>query len=361
MNYLDLFSGIGGFHLGLSQAGFEFEWTGYSEINTYAKKVYAKHFPQSQGVQGTQCQSLGDIRAIDPLSLPRIDIVSFGFPCQDISIAGKRRGLSASRSGLFFEAIRIIDATKPRLFIFENVKGLFSSNDGRDFQTVLQTIADVGYDGVWQLLNTAWFLPQNRERIYFVGFPRSQRPPQVFPLCERSFIPDGAAQEKSSGQSTLCSTIGTRYGALQCSGETYITKAAQSQGTQCQAAQRQDTPWKATQKLRQGYRVRSVYGLADTLQSNAGALGGKTGLYDVSPCLRSNHRNTADVHFILDPSKTPVNIRRLTPLECERLQGFPEGWTEGISDTQRYVCLGNAVSVPVVKAIGEKLKPSVMI
>ena len=175
-NYLDLFSGIGGFHKGLEEAGLKFGWTGHSEIDRHAKSIYQKHFPQSE--------DLGDVSNINVSDLPKVDLVTFGFPCQDLSIAGKREGLGASRSGLFHEAIRIIGAKRPSYFIFENVKGLFSSNGGKDFLSVLGAIADIGYDGQWQLLNTRWFLPQNRERIYFVGYPRGEGGRQIFPIEE---------------------------------------------------------------------------------------------------------------------------------------------------------------------------------
>ena len=151
MNLLDLFSGIGGFHLGLEQAGFKFDWVGFSDIDNYANKQYKRRFPDAE--------ELGDIKSIRPERLPDIDLVTFGFPCQDISIAGKRGGLQANRSSLFFEAMRIIGAKRPKNFIFENVKGLFSSNGGQDFDIILRTIANLGYDGGWQLLNTRWFLP----------------------------------------------------------------------------------------------------------------------------------------------------------------------------------------------------------
>ena len=170
MNYLDLFSGCGGFRLGLQEAGFTFKWEGHSEIDKYANQVYAKHFPESE--------ALGDIKLIRPEDLPGIDLITFGFPCQDLSIAGKRGGLEASRSGLFYEAMRIVRATKPDYFIFENVKGLFSSRGGLDWLNVLREVADAGYDGQWQLLNTRWFLPQNRERVYFVGYPRGRSKPR---------------------------------------------------------------------------------------------------------------------------------------------------------------------------------------
>ena len=178
INHLDLFSGAGGFSLALKNVIGEenIGWVGYSDIDKYANQTFKRRFPNAD--------ELGSITDIKSRDLPRIDLVTFGFPCQDLSIAGKRGGLQANRSGLFFEAMRIIGATKPKYIIFENVKGLFSSNKGQDFDIILRTIAEFGYDGQWQLLNTRWFLPQNRERVYFVGHIRGRSRPKVFPIRE---------------------------------------------------------------------------------------------------------------------------------------------------------------------------------
>ena len=271
VNILDLFSGIGGFALGLKQAKIKHDWLGYSDINEYSNKIYGRHF--------NGAEKLGDITAIQTHNLPRIDLVTFGFPCQDLSVANKgRKGLEGDRSSLFFEAIRIIRDKKPKYFIFENVKGTFNSNNGEDFKIILKSIADIGYDGQWQLLNTRWFLPQNRERIYFIGYPRGQCPPEIFPL--------GTDQEESDYRKT--------------------------QG-------------KTTTPVKQGW---------GNLQNDASYL-----IEDVKDYM----------------VKIKSDIRRFTPLECERLQGFPDNWTDCAPDTRRYQALGNAVSVPVVKAIGEKL------
>lgn len=188
INYLDLFSGVGGFTRGLLDAGFTFGWHGFSEIDKHAVKLYQGLYPDAE--------AMGDITKISTDELIRlsrriggIDIITFGFPCQDLSIAGSRKGLDGKRSGLFFEALRIIEAVRPDCFIFENVKGLFSSKGGADFKAVLQAVADLGlYDCQWQLLNTRWFLPQNRERIYFVGLLRGQQlfGRKIFPIGEKS-------------------------------------------------------------------------------------------------------------------------------------------------------------------------------
>jgi DNA (cytosine-5)-methyltransferase 1 len=302
MNYLDLFSGIGGFRLGLEQGGFKFGWTGHSEIDKYAKRAYENHF-ESEG--------LGDVRSIRPEQLPRINLITFGFPCQDLSVAGKRAGLDGERSGLFFEAMRIIEHTKPDIFIFENVKGLLSSNEGQDFKAVLQTIADLGlYECEWQLLNTRWFLPQNRERIYFIGHLRGRSRPKVFPIGESNSEYDKGLMN-----------IGKMWDSQ--SGKYY-----------------------------------NPDGICPTIER--GGIGNRSPMIQV---LRGNNKggNKGNICPSITGSNFEHNnfvsgIRRLTPTECARLQGFPDDWCEGLSDTQQYKCYGNTVSVPAVKAIGERIR-----
>lgn len=184
MRYMDLFSGIGGFALGLKQARIEFEEHWFSEIDKNAINIYKKHFPNAK--------ELGDVRAIRDFSGIKADIITFGFPCQDLSVAGKRRGLAGDRSGLFFEAMRIIRELKPQYFIFENVKGLLTNNGGADYVRCLREIADIGlYECEWQLVNTSWVLPQNRERVYFVGRLGGQSGAKIFPLFSGGETADG--------------------------------------------------------------------------------------------------------------------------------------------------------------------------
>jgi DNA-cytosine methyltransferase len=174
--YLDLFSGIGGFAKGFDMAGFTFDKHYFSEIDKNAIANYKYNFKNAEYA--------GDIRTIFTGTITdRPNLITFGFPCQDLSVAGKGKGLSGARSGLFYEAVRLIEEFKPDVFIFENVKGLLSSNKGKDFELVLRTIADIGlYECEWQLLNTAWLLPQNRERVYFVGHRKTQSIPRIFPI-----------------------------------------------------------------------------------------------------------------------------------------------------------------------------------
>lgn len=319
MNYLDLFSGIGGFHEGLNQAGFKFNWAGHSEIDKYAKSIYQKHFPESE--------DLGDVSNINVSELPKINLITFGFPCQDLSIAGKRGGLKASRSGLFYKATEIIRFTKPDYFIFENVKGLFSSNGGLDWLNVLREIADIGYDGQWQLLNTRWFLPQNRERVYFVGYPRERGGKQIFPLGEEF---ENVRGERRGFKDGLWSqAIDSNY-----------YKGPDGKRTMIQIVQKG-----------RGFNKGGEKDICPTITTSSFEHNNH-----VSRCIRSGGRKSPHgSKQNWDSYETESGIRRLTPTECERLQGFPDGWTEGVSDTQRYKCLGNAVSVPVVKAVGERI------
>ena len=338
MNLLDLFSGIGGFHLGLEQSGFEFDWIGYSEINKYANELYKRRFPDAE--------QLGDIKSIRSKDLPEIDIVTFGFPCQDLSIAGKRGGLQANRSSLFFEAMRIVGAKKPKYFIFENVKGLFSSNEGQDFDLILRTVADIGYDGQWQLLNTRWYLPQNRERLFFVGHIRGESRPKVFPIGEDEGI--FSKEYNRRIKKPLPSITATEYkGASKQRPQNLIADYRKDEGLY----------QVKTHNLQQRNPNRP-----SKLKGQPGGSGLLSKEDGTSYCLESHNLQAVEVKPVLTPEKQDQhgdmegsNIRRLTPKEAERLQGFPDGWTEGQSDTQRYKQLGNAVSVPVVKAIGDKL------
>lgn len=339
MRLLDLFSGIGGFARGIEQAGIKIEEHYYSEIDKYAEAIYRRHYPRAQ--------PLGAVADVRGDKYEPFDLITFGFPCQDISVAGKRKGLQGARSNLFFEAARIIRENKPRAFIFENVKGLFSSNGGKDFITVLREIADIGlYECQWQLLNTSWFLPQNRERIYLIGHLAGTSIGQIFPIGEGSQFDVNESREEPSGKSRV-STLDSRYGQ-RWSGETYVQG-----GVMIESHHRP-----------QGERVQSEE---------------RSPLIDHTPhylkavplkYLNRNQKNyQGDYSFTVDSVNTGGvsehgRIRRLTPTECARLQGFPDNWCEqgidedgdrmDISDAQQYKCYGNAVSTVVVEAIMRK-------
>ena len=272
-----MFSGIGGFELGIQQSDINTELVGYAEIDKYAISIFEKQF--------TGVTNYGDATAITASNLPDFDLLVGGFPCQAFSIAGKQQGFSDTRGTLFFDIARICAEKRPRYLVLENVKGLLSHDGGQTFQRILRVLADLGYRVEWQVLNSKNFgVPQNRERVFIVGYLGERSGQEIFPLTTYSQSASVVALQQ-------------------------LNKAES-----------------------QGNRIYDSSGLATTLASQAGGLGAKTGLYQID-----------------------TQVRRLTPTECERLQGFPDGWTAGLSDTQRYKTLGNAVTVPVVTAVMNQL------
>tara|TARA_R110000765_G_scaffold8340_8_gene27016 strand:+ start:223 stop:1245 length:1023 start_codon:yes stop_codon:yes gene_type:complete len=330
---LDLFSGIGGFHLGLQKAGFKVK-SYNSEIDKYANQVYKHNFKQS-----TYVGSVTDVRGSE---LPRINAITFGSPCQDFSLAGKRKGMGGERSSLILEAIRLIKECRPDFFIWENVKGTFSSNNREDFAGILQTFANIGgYRLEWQLLNTSWFLPQNRERVYLVGYTPGKSRGQIFPIGES--IKRDVIEKESSACITTSYHKGVNF------------------DNQLIAAQRGRAYRGQPQQLE--FREDGNSNTLSTVQKDNYVLGYSR---DKKGKVVSRHRKDI-ANTIHSSSGTGNNtdqfvnsIRRLTPIECERLQGFPDNWTQQgvdgpISDTQRYKMCGNAVTVDVVEAVGKKI------
>jgi DNA (cytosine-5)-methyltransferase 1 len=353
MKHLDLFSGAGGFTLALKNIfGSAYQNVGYSEIDKHAIANYNYNFPGHKNY-GT----ITDIRESD---LPDFDLCTFGFPCQDVSIAGKGLGFDGHRSSLFYQAIRIINAKRPKYFIFENVKGLLSSKKGKVFFEVLQTIADIGYDGQWQLLNTKWFLPQNRERIFFIGYVANESRPEIFPFTEMDFSNQSATKE------IVSNTIDANYAK------------GPNKGNRCSRTLIQISNIDNKGHNSIWGRVYNPEGIATTINSNGGGLGAITGLYSVAALRsrenRQHFERRADfcTNTLTSVEKDNLiysndSIRRLTPIECERLQGFPDDWTKygnydgkikKIADRQRYKLCGNAISIPVVEAISLRLKDS---
>ena len=177
MKLIDLFSGIGGFSLGFQRAGYQFTEHYFSEIDKHAIANYKYNFPNAKYI--------GDITTIHGGDFTGIDIITFGSPCQDFSLAGKRAGLAGAKSSLIEYAIALIACIRPSVFIWENVKGAFSSNARADFWAILQAFANIGgYRLEWQLLNTSWVLPQNRERLYLIGHLAGRSDCGVFPIRE---------------------------------------------------------------------------------------------------------------------------------------------------------------------------------
>src|SRR3989338_9102485 len=368
MKFIDLFAGIGGFRYGLQKAARQTRssihcvWS--NEWDRYASEVYKNHYGE--------CDTR-DIRTVITNEIPDHDLLCAGFPCQSFSIAGKRLGFEDTRGTMFFEIARIIQDKRPRYLLLENVKGLLSHNQGKTFQTILGVLTNLGYEYQWQVLNSKNFgVPQNRERLFIVGNLRRTCRPQVFPI--RGEIPE------TTHSGDVAGTLQADYGKRDRTGG-YVIKAqpvltperinkrqngrrVKNEGEPMITLTGQDRHGVAVGTLRthkdgNGFREIKQGGIAPTIPARARTDGSGQPVviddfspnrvrgFEESPTLRSG-RNGLKV-------SDNLRIRLLTPTECERLQGFPDGWTEGVSDTQRYKQLGNAVTTNVVTEIGKRL------
>lgn len=357
IKFFDMFAGIGGFRSGLEAVG-GFKCIGHCETDKYAHQAYCAMY-ETRGEY--YC---ADARRIEPCRMPDFDLICAGFPCQSFSIAGKRLGFADhTRGTLFFEIARIAEAKRPAYLFMENVPGLLSHDGGRTFETILTALVELGYHIEWCVHNSVHFgIPQQRKRLYIIGYLRAECAGKIFPLsCGHA----KTLKELISGP--------------------------------------------------QGQRVYEVSGTACTQTACSGGWGGKTGLYfidmntepkitDTARCITarqdsgvSNYRGehsavlvTDEPRAILTPDREKVRqqgrrikeanepmftitaqdrhgvwhkgrIRKLMPIECWRLQGFTDeqfykARKTGLSDGQLYKLAGNAVSVPVVSAIGRKIK-----
>ncbi len=348
INYLDGFSGYGGFHLALKQSGYEFNKCYFSEIDKYAIANYRYNFPES-----IYAGSITDIPK-NGIITEGLDLFTFGWPCQDNSIAGKRKGQQpGTRSGLLYSAVEIISKYKPRIFIAENVEGLRSVNKGIDIIESLKILSLLSegcpqYDIEMQLLNTSWFLPQNRERLYFVGHLRASGGQKVFPIGENdSRLNEGTSETTS----VRCITAGGHLGGMHSS-MTLISGTIRpfKDGKGFREMKSGLSPTLCTRSRTDGS------GMPVIINRPHGFFKGSE--TSISPTL--NSQSSKDNLYVKADSYS-----RLTPLEFERLQGLPDEWckyglfgalVKQISDTQRYKLCGNGVSIPVVKTITDKLK-----
>lgn len=331
MDYISIFSGIESVSCAWEPLGFQA--LVFSEIDKYASAVLAAHYPH--------IPNLGDITKIDWSSYHgKADIVVGGSPCQSFSIAGKREGLHGA-SGLMYEYIRAVQEVRPRWLLWENVPGVLSSGGGEDYRCLLKELGDLGYSLAWRVLDAQFFgIPQRRRRVFLVGYlgADARRPAEV--LFERESLLRDTAPVRQSRQDAT----GTNDTSAQIA-DTYTLKVRQGTGNGGKGALVHKD---ILSTLNASYKP--------VLFCRAGNHA-KAGCHkDIAP--------TLSAHAAKEPpliSLTPP--RHLTPLECERLQGFPDGWTavknsdgSPISDTQRYKMLGNAMAVPVMKWIGERIK-----
>ena len=324
MKFLELCAGIGGFRQALENLGCE--CVGYSEIDKHAIKLYSAWY-------NDEC-NFGDITKIEAEKLPDFELLVGGFPCQAFSVAGKRGGFNDTRGTIFFDFARIMKAKKPKFAIFENVKGLLNHDGGKTYETMLRTLDELGYDAQWGILNTKFHgLPQNRERVYIVANLRERSSTKI--LFERGNDSSDKMERTENG------IIGQFYnrkgkthqdlGVISSEGHSPALLATTHKNPRI--VKIGDIDGLNTQYS----RVYDSEGVSTTINAQGGGLGAKTGLY-----------NAGD------------KVRRLTPKECFRLQGFKDemvelGYKLGISDTQLYKMAGNAVSVPVVEWVAQRV------
>lgn len=376
MKFLDLFAGIGGFRLGMESAGHE--CIGFCEIDKFARASY-------KAIHDTKGEiELHDITAVSDESIRRIgrvDIICGGFPCQAFSIAGNRRGFEDTRGSLFFEIARFASILRPKYLFLENVKGLLNHDGGATFETILGALDELGYNVEWENINSKNFgVPQNRERVLIVGHLRGECTRRVFPLSK-------SGQQATSIKEQYSNTITTRYG--------------NSQGTGAYIVESKSQKVKSIGNIHPSGKgmngeVYESTGLAPTLTTNKGegvkiiqrAHGyNQGGEHDIAPTLTSNSYQENNLVKVVDfynkITKDEVGtltssgggstvragsfgvtdgyrIRKLTPRECWRLQGFPD-WAfdkaqKVNSNSQLYKQAGNSVTVSVIAAIAKELK-----
>lgn len=393
MKFISLFSGIGGFDLAFERAGME--CVAVCEIDKNAQSVLRRHFPKAE--------LFDDVRKVGKETHGRktIDLVCGGFPCQDVSIAGRRAGLAGERSGLWFEFARIIDEIEPRWVIIENVPGLLSSNKGQDFAAIIQWLAERGYGVAWRVLDAQFFgVPQRRRRVFIVASFGNGSAAEVL------FESEGGERDNPKGGEAGKEVAYSLRANPSHSGDkgdggintTMVTAFMAGQGAKAGGIAASETLSPTLKGAGSG--TNQVPTIAQTLTSGGN---GKRGYLDpvnttmvvfdrqrsdeygegsenvstlsardyksASDLIWHNHQQDGSIRMQEDGTAPTVSrqwgtggnnvpfvgVRRLMPIECERLQGFPDGWTDGQSNSARYRQLGNAVAVPVVEWIGRRI------
>ena len=344
-----LFAGIGGFDLGFDRAGIETLWTVENDKN--CNYILEAHWPD--------VKRYGNVKEVGKRNLAPVDIISGGFPCQDLSVAGRRAGLAGKRSGHWFEFARIIEEMEAEWVVVENVPGLFSSNGGADFAVIIRTLELFGYCVAWRVLDSQYFgVPQRRRRVFIVGSLRGTGSVKV--LFESEGGKGHSAESKEEREAIANGTISraltackTATGRLDPNEQTFVTNAfnGYTGGPDDNDAQAHHlVVFDLAQITSNVKRTRVDEGLPASTLNQTGQMH-----------LAYNWQSGGDCRLSfglpnLQANQVPaVGVRRLTPTECERLQGFPDGWTEGLSDSARYRCLGNAVTVNVAEWISRRI------
>ena len=363
INHLDLFSGIGGFSLGLKQAGIEHNWLGFSDIDSYANKLFKRRFKDAE--------ELGSVTNVSYNSLNgrRIDLLTGGFPCQAFSIAGKRKGFDDTRGTLFFEIQRIlqdyIDNEKPiPCILLENVKGLLNHELGQTLATIYGILSNLNYTLECQLVNTKWWLPQNRERIYIFGrYNGNPSGRKIFPIYnnDKEFKNErkieivghsGSGGQKGHIHSTngiVTSLTATDYKQPKqiLTHSLHPRTSKTGKGGSGPLSKQDGTAYCIDTGNAQAIEYKILDDYNNKIKED-GVCGTIT-----QHCSRSARKNGMKVIETYDNDM--VKIRKITPVEAARLQGFPDDWNDCQSDSQRYKQYGNSISVPIAESIFNKL------
>lgn len=398
MKFIDFFAGIGGIRLGLERAGHE--CVGFCEFDKFARQSY-------KAIHNTNNEwEAHDVRTVNSTDVPKADLWCFGFPCQDLSVAGKQKGLQAGeRSGLFYEIMRLLAGLqkedRPKYLLVENVKNLLSIGNGFDFLRLLVEMGGHGYDVEWQVLNSKDFgVPQNRERVFLIGHFGGASGREVFPLrrtdgenpCKLSEITSGVSDAfRVYDGNGLARTLKGEAGGGGANTGLYAIEDIKTIGNYMPSG-------------RSAGRVVDPKGIAPTVMDNHGLASAvaidltenNPKITETARCLQSRYNKgystrsgecsgvaiigglqehqkvrtdgispTLTQAMGMGGGQTPcilgTRIRKLTPRECWRLQGFPDEYFDkavaaGVSNSQLYRQSGNAVTVNVAEAIGRRLR-----
>ncbi|MHC3757465.1 DNA cytosine methyltransferase [Streptococcus suis] len=357
MKFLDLFAGIGGFRLGMERAGHE--CIGFCEIDQFARKSY-------KAIHDTEGEfDFHDITRVTDESvrgIGRVDVICGGFPCQAFSIAGKRAGFEDTRGTLFFEIARFASILRPKYLFLENVTGLLNHDNGNTFETILGALDELGYDAEWQVFNSKNFgVPQNRERVFIIGHLRGAGGRAIFPFGGD----DTAIEQDKQG---VVVQVGNLLDTDSFGGNPQVGRIYDPNGiSPCLNTMQGGNREPKIIQRGHGYNQGGEHDITPTLTSNSWQENNHVKVYDfynrktkdeVGTLTASGHQgNTkAGTFGILDG----IRIRKLTPRECWRLQGFPD-WAfdkaQAVnSNSQLYKQAGNSVTVNVIEAIAKRLE-----
>jgi len=356
MNCLSLFSGIGGFDLGFERAGIQ--TVAMCEADSIARNILHKHWPNVPVIE--------DVSDLDGKEYRTVDIISGGFPCQDISVAGNRKGLSGSKSGLWWEFYRIISESMPKWVVIENVAGLMSSGGRRDLGAIIGSLGELGYLGGYRMLDARYFgVAQRRRRMFIVGSLGNNGGQKVF--FESEGLPGDLEKSRQEGQEVA----GTLTSGVKGSGAKTTELDGHGSHVVVGKGFQKATPLNAV-PFAENQRSEVIYTDLPTLSTGGGKPGqgypailsypNNSGTVMASWAKGPGNAQVDEGHVIpsLD-SQQNLEVRRLTPVECERLMGLPDNWTKFgadgkiVADSHRYRFCGNAVVSNVAEWLGKRI------